>query len=60
MGKMKAYMMDLEEKCFEALEFGAVNDEDVYLYVAQYLNTSRKDVCGIMDIMSKKLGNDDR
>jgi hypothetical protein len=33
MSKMKDYLIDLEDRCVEAIMNGAVSDEDVFEYV---------------------------
>lgn len=52
MGRMKEYMMEIEDLCVEAIENGAVTDDDVYQYVNSCVDVKREDVSFVLEGLS--------
>lgn len=55
MSKIKDYLMDIEEKIFDAVECGAKTDDEIYAYVSMFFTASRRDVSDVVHMISGEL-----
>jgi hypothetical protein len=55
MSKIKDYLMDIEEKIFDAVECGAKTDDEIYAYVSMFFTASRRDVSDVVRMISGEL-----